>query len=254
MKALLFGHDLWEAIETDCPDPVITSGTTTNLKEINSWKVKNGKALSLIILSVDNNQLSLIKKATTSKQAWKNLKDYHQKSSASALCIVLGKLTNMKMAEGGDAERHLFEFEDLFDRLSALEIELPEVVRAVFILNSLPGSYKSLGSALGALSSDELTVNVVRAKVVDEYLKLKDTKETEFNAALKVGSRFIFNCHYCKEPGHMKKDCFKLKAKTEEDYKNKNQVNVGMTALRLSDTVHKSNSNSGGALFSGLAL
>lgn len=251
MKALLIGQDLWEVVETDCPQPVITSGSTTNLKEISSWKTKDGKALSLIILSTDNNQLSLIKKALSAKQAWKSLKDYHQKGSASALCIILGKLTNLKLAEGGDAERHLFDFEDLYDRLSALGVELTEVVKAVFILNSLPSSYKSLGSALGALSSEELTVNLVRARVVDEYLKIKEVKESDI--ALKVSSKYSFNCHYCKEPGHMKRDCYKLKAKSgkiEEDSRKKGHANVCATVVTASESAKKSGISSGGVSFS----
>lgn len=211
MKALLCAADLWEYVLSDCPERDLTTANppvVKNLNDILLWQKKDRKALSQIILCLDDNQLNLVKKAETSKEAWNLIKDYHQKSTACSIAIVLKKIYALRLEEGGDAEKHLFTMEELYDRLSALGTELPEIVKAVTILISLPDSYKALGSAMGALAGSDLTVNTVKSKVLDEFQKIQECPDTQ--VALKVSS---FTCNYCKQPGHIQRNCWKLNSK-----------------------------------------
>lgn len=258
MKAMLSGLDLWDVVENDCPVERITPATTSapakieNEIEIASWKKKNSKVFSYIVLHVDNNQISLIKKTTSAKQAWTNLKDYHQKSTASSLASVLKKIYSMKLEENGDAEAYLFEFEESFDKLSALGIELPEIVKAMTILISLPDSYKSMSSAISARPNEELTLSAVREKILDEYGKVKESCE-RLSAAFKISSS-SFTCNYCKQPGHIKKNCEKLRAKQEFSGEKRNyeptQAKMCFSAPSSSSNAASNNQKSLNELFS----
>lgn len=83
------------------------------------------------------------------------------------------------------------------------------------------------------------------------FWEIKDVKESEIDTVLKVSSKFSFNCHYCKEPGHMKRDCYKLKAKSgknEEDSRKKGHANFCASVVTSSGS-QESGTNSGGDLF-----
>lgn len=214
MKALLCGLDVWEAVITDCPAEEKDGATVKNAKDISAWKRMDGKAFSQIVLSVDNSQIGLVKKAESAKVAWQNLKEYHQKSSVCTMGLILRKIHDLRLSEGGNAEQHLFEMEELFDKLGALGLELQETLKVVTILQSLPESYRALGTALEARPIADLTLSIMKAKVLDEYQKVKSSRENS-EVALKVDTK-SFTCNYCKKPGHIQRNCWILNAKQSD--------------------------------------
>jgi hypothetical protein len=119
----------------------------------------------------------------------------------------------LELREGGDMEQHLFKLEELFDKLAAAGKELDEDFKVAIMLSSLPDSYDVLTTALEARSDDELTLGMVKQKLIDEWRKrglssISDSNK-EDSKALKVMNRREVRCYYCDQVGHIKSRCYK---------------------------------------------
>jgi len=226
MKMILIKDDLWEYVNGDCPaqeivrisatDSVPASETVTNQREISDWKKKDEKALAVIVLCMEDSKLSLIKKMDSSKKAWNLLKEHYVKSTISNKASVLKRVCQMRLEEGGDVESHLLKMEELFEKLAGMGRELEEDLRVVLILQSLPDSFNTLVTALEARDEKDLTMDLVTTKILDHHRNKE--KDGTSDKALKVFQRKdMFTCNYCKEEGHIKKNCSKLKAKMEKE-------------------------------------
>ena len=55
-----------------------------------------------------------------------------------------------KMAEGESAEKYLLNMSELWDRLAAVELPVPEEFPPLMILASLPASYTAIVQTLGS--------------------------------------------------------------------------------------------------------
>lgn len=110
MEMLLAREDLWYVVEAELPDE-------ENRTE--QWKKDERKAKAMIVLLLENSQLSLVKNCVFAQDTYRALKNYHQKQSRSVRVSLLEKLCASNITENGDVEHHLRDFDDLFDRLDA---------------------------------------------------------------------------------------------------------------------------------------
>jgi hypothetical protein len=191
------------------------------------------KSLATIILSVGDGQLQLIKKCKKAKVAWDTLKDFHAKSCLSTKVSILKQICHLQLEESGKMESHLFKMDDLFDKLAAAGKELDEDFKVAIILSSLPESYDVLTTALEARSDDDLTIGLVKQKLIDESRKRGTHEEAlvEGSKALKIMERRNVECYYCHLSGHVKNRCYKWlelkeKEKQEEDEKRKREKEI----------------------------
>jgi hypothetical protein len=207
VELLLIKEDLWDTVSKENPDPITES-----------WQSKDGKARATMGLLVEDYQLHLIRNQTTAKGSWDELKKYHQKATLSSKVNLLRKLCALKLTEHGDMQNHLAEMENLIDQLTSFGETLAEHLTVAFFLSSLPESYGTLITALESRPGDDLTVELVKGKLLEESTRwtsnfsthkgqelkvLKATKPTETNPK---ESR---TCYFCKKPNHIKRECRK---------------------------------------------
>lgn len=225
VQMLLIKEDLWEFLESDCPNPVKNNtDEITNQLEINLWRRKDQKAIATIILLIDDTQLQLVRHCGSSKEVWKNLKDFHQKGTLSNKVSLLKLICRSRLDENESMEDHLYRLDDLFQRFANIGGNIEESFRVAFVLSSLPESYNTLTTALEARNENELTLSLVKSKLLDESLKRKQTLPAHDSFAMKV-SRLSVNqipiseviCYYCKNKGHYKVDCPRLKEKLQKE-------------------------------------
>ena len=82
------------------------------------------------------------------------------------------------------------------------------------LLASFPDSYEPLIAVIESRPENELTLDFVKSKLIDDYRrrkensKITDCSETVMKSISKVRSnteKSNFNCFFCKEKGHLKR-------------------------------------------------
>lgn len=225
MELLLIREDLWSAITTERP-----TGTT----EIAAWQKRDDKARATLGLFVEDSQIIHIRKKTTAREVWDSLKNYHEKSTLTSKIYLLRQICGLKLNEGGDMEEHLNSMSNLVDKLTALGEELKDPLVVAMMLSSLPDSYGTLITALESRPETDLTLNLVKGKLIDEYKRRKGIDSSR-ESAMKIEHKSRNfqagenpSCYFCKKPGHFKQQCGKYhtwKAKQNKSSSNKEKAN-----------------------------
>lgn len=214
IESLLENEDLWDVVVKPVPAAD---------KQNADWVSDNRHAKAKILLFLEDNQLRHVKDKKTAHEAFNSLKAHHEKSTRSAKVSLLKKLCSLNHTERGDVEQHLLKIEELFDRLAAAGMSLDEDTKICMLFRSLPESYDTLVTALDCLSDKEISVDLVRSKVLDENQRRAEREsgsapkgEKALRAAGGGKGRGPRLCHYCKKPGHLVANCWK-KQKEEDD-------------------------------------
>lgn len=209
IEMLLCRENLWEVISEDVPEE---PDRTT------AWLRNDRKAKSTLILLIDDSQLPLVKDCTYARDVYCALKNYHQKTTRSVRVSLLKRLCSTNLAENGDVEKHLAVFDDLFDRLDGAGMNLDKDTKICMLLRSLPPSYDGLVTALDSRSDEDISLDAVKAKLVDEFNRHLERKgmtvkvEKAMRSAEGRPRNETRTCHYCKKAGHLKRNCRKLLA------------------------------------------
>lgn len=212
VELLLIKEDLWQTVNKDKP-------ADANEK----WLKADGQARAIIGLLLEDDQLIHFKGTTTAKEAWEALRKYHQKASLSNQVHLLKRIINLKLSEDGEIEKFIHEMLSVVDRLAAIGEVLKEKLIISIMLSNLPDSYSTLITALETRNEEELTLELVKGKLVDEATRRNHLKREphEQDKVLKVVQKNkpaahqhkeqsnTYTCYFCKKIGHLKKDCIK---------------------------------------------
>lgn len=212
MQMILTKEKVWKTI---------TESRPTLQTELAAWNTSDETARALIVLAVEDNQLSLIMDKLTARGTWDALKEFHQKSTVVSKMTLMRNLFDLKMTDSTSIENHIEEVSNYLQRLNGLGVTAfnDESIKTALILSSLPESYRTLVTSLEA--REELTWPVVISKLLDEGKhRLKTTNQSEEKLLkAKADDRKKF-CKYCKKTNHTIDECRTLKAKNA----NKNKV------------------------------
>src|SRR6218665_27532 len=181
----------------EIPDPVTAE-----------WQTKDAKARPIIGLQVADNQLHLIRKQTTAKGSWKTLKKYHEKATLSSKVNLLKRLCGLKLTEHGDMENHIAKMQNLIDQLASLGEPLAEHLSVALFLSSLPDSYGTLITALETRPEEDLTTELVKGKILEEFKRRSNVfpMQNELESKVlkmtktEVKPKPPLTCFFCKKP------------------------------------------------------
>lgn len=180
LKLLLLKEGLWDQVSSVAPTEAIAAA---------AWKTKDDKARATIGLNVGDSQLIHIRKARTAKEVWDSLKNYHEKSTLTSKVYLLRQICNLKLAETGNMEEHINAMLDLVSKLTALGEELVDHLIVAMLLSSLPESNGTLITAFESRSEAELTLELVKGKLLDEFNRRKGPANVDGDTALKTSQR-----------------------------------------------------------------
>ena len=135
----------------------------------------------------------------------------------------------MKLSDAGTVREYIKGMTETFDELSAIGDPTTDEDKVVYLLAGLPESYDVLVTALESGTDTVPSMETVTERLLREEQKLKDREDTDDSKKLLL-ARYKkqsgpFTCHYCKKPGHFKKDCRKfLQARSNENHENRKQM------------------------------
>ena len=144
----------------------------------------------------------------------------------------------------------LEEFNKIIDDLGSVDVKISDEDKAILTLNALPSSYDQLSDAIiygrdkpitytevySALMAKELQKTNSKGTDVQaqEALNVKKFKKPKFKKKYEENSKGSTSdtqketrsCHWCKKPGHLKKDCFAWKRKQASEGKSQSTLIV----------------------------
>lgn len=201
MEMLLIKEEVWDVIKDEGP---------TNPRTILRWQKRDDKARALIGLSVENNQLVHIRDKNSALLTWNSLKQAHEKDTLTTKISIYKKIALHRMQIGGNAEQHINEMSELFQRLKDLGASADEEWMIGMLFALLPKTYSTLVTALEARAESDLTWNMVQSKILDEFERQQDNPEFLEEKILSI-KKDRMHCYFCRRDNHQMKDWFKLK-------------------------------------------
>ncbi|GBM97221.1 Retrovirus-related Pol polyprotein from transposon TNT 1-94 [Araneus ventricosus] len=208
MEMILIKEDLFHLIEDDTPS-----------QPDEKYIKKDRQARAIINLCIEDSQIIHIKYETTAKATWNKLKAIHERSNLSSKLFLLRKLYATKMSEDGNMNEHIAQMLELIDKLKAVGEEIKDDHIAALLLVSVPKSYDTLITALEARPENELTPELIKNKLTDEYNRRKE-QDSDRNLAQAFKTNVSFKsrnqnkndkfCTFCKKPGHSRDFCYHL--------------------------------------------
>lgn len=204
MELLLMKDDLWSVVNDVKPDAASVTS---------AWARKDEKARAMIGLALEDCQLSHIMDAASANDMWEKLKGYHERGSLSNKIHVLRRLCSMQLTEGGNMSEHLVAATEMVHRLARMGESLKEHLVVAILLSSLPESYNPLVTALEGRPEEDLKLDYVKGKLLDEWRrKCEHSNENSQQKAMRsfvhaANHRGVRVCYCCGQAGHFRNNC-----------------------------------------------
>ena len=116
----------------------------------------------------------------------------------------------MKLSDSGSMREHI---KKITDELAVIAEPISEEDKVVYLLAGLPDSYDVLVTTLESGSDTVPPLESVTERLLREEQKMREKEGVnDSKSVLMAKGNFSskkkqFTCHYCKKPGHFKKDC-----------------------------------------------
>lgn len=149
MRMFLSKEGVYESVSKNPP-----TGSAYN----EAYVAKEQKALQIISLSCDRNQVVYLRQCKTGKEAWDALKSQHQQETVGAQIRIMKQLFSWKLPANGSMRDHLNKLYGLLDKLGEMDAKLSTKVSISVVLASLNDDYDNLVTAIEAWDEDRLTL------------------------------------------------------------------------------------------------
>ncbi|KAM1225757.1 hypothetical protein ACFX13_045186 [Malus domestica] len=176
-------------------------------------------------------------KETSAMELWTKLEEKYMTKRAENRLFLKKQLFRFQYRSGISMHEHLNDYNKILADLANLEVKIPDEDKALCLLNSLPTDYDHLTTTL-LYGKSEVKLDEVSATLVNHECRKKELKthNSQIEALVARGrieerksgkrgksrskSQGKFpakdECAFCRQKGHWKKDCPKLKNKEKE--------------------------------------
>ena len=223
MEALLDEKELWDIVTGT--EPVPTTGP--NSKTMKAYVRKGKVAKAKIILHLDKSQLPHAR-LDTAKEIWDNLARIHRAHGFGTLLAMRRKFFYMVMDEEKSMEAWIASIRDIAHRLEAANFEVTDIDLIIALTQGLPDRYDPFIVSLDATPIDQLSVDSVITRLLNEESRQSRFEPGHDTAALsrsKLGkntwskpskaksvaseerSPRSSRCYNCGGHGHLARDC-----------------------------------------------
>ena len=227
LELVLESQDLWEVVSGEEGKPVEDGDG-----KLAAWLKRDKRARMCIMFSVSDLIFSSLT-GLSAREMWLKLESVYRPKSLMNKLMLRRKLLTLRMNEGEDVGGHVNILKQCSEQLQAVGAPVSEDDLVMTLLMSLPPSYEHLITSLETIKDSDLTYDYVVAKLLNFDLRKKQQAEigssaTESafvvqrrgagvrGAGVSSSSRPMTSgtfgaCHYCKEQGHYKINCPKLR-------------------------------------------
>ena len=194
------------------------------------------RALSTIILSLEDEELVHIQGLNTAKAVWDRLRGIYLRETAGTKISLTRRLYKCQMRSGESASKHLQTMKGLFNELQLMNVVFPEEQKVYLILSSLSSEFNMLITSLESLSDTQLTLEYVTSRILQEEEHWKERfqaaeeshvgadrerrrrspdgsvsrrRKPETNREQRGRAMMIKACYQCGSRNHLQKDCLR---------------------------------------------
>ncbi|KAG9447646.1 hypothetical protein H6P81_013774 [Aristolochia fimbriata] len=242
VRTFLKGQNLWKYVTSACPLPVLAADNS-NLKAVDEWEINNSKALTLLVSSVSSSINFQIGKFDCAHDAWVFLKKLYMSTNFAQIYKLAMDLHSLRQMPNQSISDFYAQMSFLCDQLANMDpkfeyevdivifqkyIEEAHLVQFFMALRDEYDSIRpsmlhktplpSVESALSELLAEEtrrLTRGPFSSSLggIDTVFGTSSQKSSASSECKSSTTRDMskVKCNYCKEFGHMKFTCPKLK-------------------------------------------
>lgn len=176
------------------------------------WLQRDGMAQSVIGLALEDSQLCHVMEKSSAKEMWDSLHQYHERRSMCGKVFLLRRLLSVRLTDDGSMADHLSQISMLMNRLVSIGEKMADHWLVAIILSSLPESYNMLIMSFESRSEEELTLDFVKGRLLDEWRRrCEENQLPEQSQKVLMSGKSKQKCHYCGKEGHYRRECRKLK-------------------------------------------
>ncbi|KAJ7319972.1 hypothetical protein JRQ81_019483 [Phrynocephalus forsythii] len=181
---------------------------------------KNQRALSTIILCLEDSQLPLVRKLESAQHCWRTLREAHVRSTVSSQVTLTRQLYRMQLETGQGVTKHLDKMVHLLMQLQEAALEFTELHKVFIVLSSLDASFDVLATTMESVPREQLTMAFLTSHLREEELKRADNMEARGQrvpADKEIASAGrkrnltevmeVQRCHICGSASHLRKAC-----------------------------------------------
>lgn len=210
LHTLLDERDLSIYIENPLADIL---SKCTDAAEKAAVKLKEKKCKSLIIQCIADSHLEYVKDKTSAKEVYDVLVSTFERRSTSGQLYLRKKLLTLKCNEGDSMENHFLVFDKIVRELKSTGAKMEQSDVVCHLLITLPKSFDSVVTALETINPNNLTIEFVKSRLLDEGRKKTVgagsgcSNSTDSVAMQSVKRKYQIKCFKCGKLGHKKFQC-----------------------------------------------
>jgi len=172
------------------------------------------------------------------KSAWEALCGVHEAKTIGNKLFLRRRFFTVKMQERDDMFVHINTVKALVDQLHSIKVNITDEDVDMVLLMSLPPSFDNLVTSLESMSTNDVDLQFIVARLLHEVSRRKECENFEITALVnKTHKSNEKLCFYYKKLGHFVKNCLKKKndekEKVNQVYEDHEQMFV--TALSAND-------------------
>ncbi|GFY80950.1 hypothetical protein Acr_01g0007590 [Actinidia rufa] len=192
------------------------------------WEELESRCVSTNRPCIADNIINNVMDEDLASALWEKLEKLYLAKSLTNKLHLKRQLYKMKIEEGRNLMEHMNVFNGYLDQLRKIDAKIEEEDKALLLLTSLPNSYDILATTL-LYEKDTVSLEQVQSVLVSHCTKKRSSFKDGESATLaiqrvnrgkksndKSGGSNESNsnsrgkgvqCYYCKEFGHVKRDC-----------------------------------------------
>ncbi|KAE8732732.1 hypothetical protein F3Y22_tig00001750pilonHSYRG00022 [Hibiscus syriacus] len=203
------------------------------------WEELQQRAAGTIRLCLSDEVMYHVMHLSSPDEIWRKLESQFMSKSLTTKLYLKQRLYGLKMQDDHDLAQHVNVFNQIVSDLARLDVKIEDEDRAMILLCSLPSSYEHMVTTL-TYGKETINVEEITAALLAHNQRKQNAGESsqadslyvkgnrdrgrkpekagsgKRNSRSKSRDKKTIHCYKCKEAGHMKRDCLKLKKQTDE--------------------------------------